>query len=160
MTTTEMPEALRADSMLEGSVSPESSPSDVSAWILNCWWIAFAASSIAVVSGHLLIKAGLNAASASPIGTTFFMRVMHEILQPQLLGGLAIYIVGTVCWMRAVSQKEISFLYPLSSVNYVVVTAISAVAFHEALSGRRIAGVALIVLGMILMIRQPGRKAI
>ena len=52
----------------------------------------------------------------------------HEVLQSQVFTGLLIYLAGTVCWMRAVSQKEISFLYPLSSVNYVLVVAISTAA--------------------------------
>jgi multidrug transporter EmrE-like cation transporter len=128
------------------------------AWLLSRWWIAFAASSIAVVSGHLLIKAGLNALLPSPAGTDLFRRVLHEVLQPQVSTGLLIYIAGTICWMRAVSQKEISFLYPLSSVNYVLVVAISTTLFHEAISARRAAGVIVIVIGMILMIRQPGNE--
>jgi len=47
--------------------------------------------------------------------------------------------------MAAVAQKEISFLYPLTSVNYVFVVAISAIYFHEFISTRRGIGVALIV---------------
>ena len=73
--------------------------------------------------------------------------------------GLLIYVAGTICWMRAVSEKEISFLYPLSSVNYVLVVAISTTLFHEAVSARRTAGVVVIVFGMILMIRQSGNEA-
>lgn len=128
------------------------------AWLLGRWWVAFAASSVAVVSGHLLIKAGLNALLPSPAGTALVARVLHEVFQPQVFAGLLIYLLGTVCWMRAVSQKEISFLYPLSSVNYVLVAAISAVVFHEVINVRRTAGVMVIVLGMVLMIRRSGKK--
>lgn len=128
------------------------------AWLLSRWWIAFAASSLAVVSGHLLIKAGLNALLPLPAGTDLLTRVLHEVLQPQVFMGLLIYLAGTICWMRAVSQKEISFLYPLSSVNYVLVVAISTTLFHEAISARRTAGVVVIVLGMILMIRRSGSE--
>jgi len=75
-------------------------------------------------------------------------------LQPQVTGGLLVYMLGSFCWMAAVAQQEISFLYPLSSVNYVLVVFSSSAFLHESLSGRRLAGVALIVLGMILMNRK------
>ena len=120
------------------------------------WWIAFAASAAFVVAGHLVIKAGLNSLTPSVHDAGLAARLLHAILQPQVLGGLLIYGMGTVCWMRTVSQKEISFVYPLSSVNYVLVVAASTVFFPEVVSPKRAAGVLLIVLGMILMTRQSG----
>lgn len=127
------------------------------AGLLSQWWMAFAGSAVFVVSGHLLIKAGLNSGVAAPADAGFAMRALHAVLNPEVLGGLIIYFAGTICWMRAVSQKEISFLYPLSSVNYVLVAAASSLLFHEAISVKRAGGVLLVVLGMILMNR-PSRK--
>lgn len=124
---------------------------------LRQWWIAFTASTILVVCGHLLIKAGLNAAILHPTGASASAKILHLTLQPQVIEGLLIYLLGTVCWMTAVAQKEISFLYPLTSVNYVMVVATSALFFHEAVSVRRAAGVAVIVIGMILMNRKSGK---
>jgi drug/metabolite transporter (DMT)-like permease len=119
--------------------------------ILSYWWIAFAASSLFVVSGHLLIKAGLNGLAPLPATTGSVTRVLHSVLQLKVLSGLSIYLIGTVCWMRAVSQKEISFLYPLSSINFVLIAAVSMVFLQETISGQRVAGILLVVLGMILM---------
>jgi drug/metabolite transporter (DMT)-like permease len=124
---------------------------------MNRWWMAFAASAVFVVSGHLLIKGGLNSlVPAADAG--FLMRVLEAFLQPYVLGGLLVYLAGTVCWMRAVSLTEISFLYPLSSVNYVLVAVASTLLFHEVISTRRAAGVALVMAGMILMNRQAQEK--
>lgn len=121
--------------------------------ILARWWVAFALSSVCVVSGHLMIKAGLNKAAATQIAASLAGRIVHIILQPEVLVGLLIYLFGTACWMIAVSQKEISFLYPLSSVNYVLVVAASAALLAESIPPRRAEGIALIVLGMILLNR-------
>ncbi len=118
------------------------------------WWVPFAASTIFVTAGHSLIKAGLNGAKALPAGSGLIAIILHILLQPAVLGGLTIYLLGTVCWMAAVAQKEISFLYPLTSVNYVFVVAISAIYFHEFISTRRGIGVALIVAGVILINRK------
>jgi uncharacterized membrane protein len=124
--------------------------------LLGRWWIAFSLSSICVVSGHLMIKAGLNTASATHSDSGVLNHVVHLLVQPEVFAGLAIYLFGTGCWMIAVSQKEISFLYPLSSVNYVLVAIASGVFLSESISSSRAAGILLIVLGMFLLNR-PAR---
>lgn len=124
--------------------------------LVQQWWVPFSASSIFVVSGHLLIKAGLSAAALSTVSGSLVTRVLHSALQPEVAGGLLVYLMGSMCWMLAVAQQEISFLYPLSSINYVLVVFASSTFFHESLSPRRLSGVALIVLGMVLMNRKSG----
>ena len=125
--------------------------------LIGRWWVAFAASSVFVVSGHLLIKAGLNSASVHVSSSTGPMGVLHSVLDPQVVAGLLVYFLGSICWMIAVAQKEISFLYPLSSVNYVLVVVISYVWFAETITLQRASGVCLIVLGMVLMNRRSRR---
>jgi uncharacterized membrane protein len=132
--------------------------------ILGRWWVAFWLSSLCVVSGHLMIKAGLNALTntatvAANANLGFVGRIAHVLMQPQVVGGLLIYGFGTVCWMIAVSQKDISFLFPLSSVNYVLVVAASALMFGEVISDKRAAGVGLIVVGMIVLNRKAGTRS-
>ncbi len=121
--------------------------------LIGRWWVAFALSSVCVVSGHLMIKAGLNSVPKL-IQATLVGRILHVVIQPEVFVGLLVYLFGTACWMIAVSQKEISFLYPLSSVNYVLVVVASALLFAETIPGRRAAGVALIVAGMFLLNRK------
>jgi len=124
------------------------------AQLVRHWSVAFAAATIFVVCGHSLIKAGLNAAASGSAGTTLVPRILHLISQPFVIEGLLIYFLGTICWMVAVAQKEISFLYPLTSINYVLVAATSTVFFHEVISPRRALGVMVIVLGTLLMNRK------
>jgi len=122
--------------------------------MLRHWWVPFSASSVFVVSGHLLIKSGLSAAALGGVSGPAWVRVFNSVLQPQVAGGLIVYLLGSLCWMAAVAQQEISFLYPLSSINYVLVVFASSAFFHESPSVRRLSGVALIVLGMVLMNRK------
>ncbi|MBS1850173.1 MAG: hypothetical protein JST79_04630 [Acidobacteria bacterium] len=122
--------------------------------VLTRWWVAFSASAVFVVSGHLLIKFGLNAAAAHPVTAGAIGKILHIVLQPEVFVGLLIYGLGSACWIVAVAQQEISFLYPLSSLNYVLVAGASVLFFHEAISSKRGWGLALIVLGMILMNRK------
>jgi len=127
--------------------------------ILARWWVAFWLSSVCVVSGHLMIKAGLNGLTVSGSAAhTLIGRVIQTLMQPEVVIGLLIYGFGTVCWMIAVSQKDISFLFPLSSVNYVLVVAASAVLFGEMISIKRALGGALIVVGMVVLNRKSGKE--
>ncbi len=153
-------EQMESADMSASAVEVTSNEQDISLVrkLARVWWIPFAMSSVCVVSGHLMIKAGLNAsASSHAAATTAIARILHIVTQPETVLGLMIYMFGTACWMAAVSQKEISFLYPLSSVNYVLVVAASAILFTETISVRRGSGVMLIVLGMILLNRKFGK---
>ena len=128
--------------------------------LLGKWWVAFAASALFVVTGHLLIKVGLNNLAPLPTDVGILARVLHPVLDLQVVMGLCIYLMGTVCWMRAVSQTEISFLYPLSSVNFVLIAAASMVLLQEVISARRIGGIALVVFGMFLMSTRSGARRV
>ena len=123
------------------------------------WWIPFSASSLFVVSGHLLIKSGLSAGTAGALGVPLWSRIFHIVIQSEVAAGLAVYFLGSLCWMLAVAQQEISFLYPLSSINYVLVVVASSLFFGESISLRRMSGVALIVLGIVLMNRRSRSEA-
>jgi uncharacterized membrane protein len=126
-------------------------------FLTSRWWVAFALSSICVVGGHIAIKAGLNAAARTSHTENVLTHVLHLIIQPEVLIGLAVYMVGTLCWMLAVSQKEISFLYPLASVNYVLVALASAAFLAENLPPRRVMGIVLVVCGIAVLNRGRGR---
>lgn len=153
-----MPNATIAETSLRDDAAAMQSERGIRA-ILTRWWVAFLLSSVCVVSGHLMIKAGLNALTgAGGANSGLIGRVAHAVRQPEVVGGLLVYCFGTVCWMIAVSQKDISFLFPLSSVNYVLVVMASAVLFAEVISTKRALGVALIVVGMIVLNRKSAKE--
>ena len=143
----------------EETLSAQPAAQNVLRAFIGRWWVAFTASSLSVVSGHLLIKAGLNAAAATAPQYVGLAQVLHSVLHVEVIAGLLIYFLGSVCWMIALAQREISFLYPLSSVNYVLVVMTSYALFSEAISLRRASGVVVIVLGMVLMNRRAGKAS-
>ena len=113
-------------------------------------WPAFGAIALAAC-GHLLIKQGLLAARLSALPSTPMQSIFHYLLQPAVPLGLCIYGVGTLLWIRAVSRQNISFLYPLTALNYVIVSVGGKLLFHESLSGGRGIGIAVVVLGVALL---------
>jgi drug/metabolite transporter (DMT)-like permease len=118
------------------------------------WGVAFFAACTLVVTGHLLLKSGVSIASTSVHGATLTAKLLAFATQPLVVEGLLIYGLGSACWIMAVAQAEISVLYPLSSINYVLVAVFSIALFGETISFRRGLGVTIIALGMVLLTRE------
>jgi len=133
-------------------------PSRSRVGIICPWWLAFFLATMMSVGGHLLIKSGLNSIDEVSLHGTFSTRLGVDLSQPAVLGGLLIYGLGTFFWMVSLAQQELSFLYPLTSVNYILIVVASALFFHETITLRRCGGVILIVVGVVLMNRVSGSR--
>jgi drug/metabolite transporter (DMT)-like permease len=115
--------------------------------------LAVLGSILFAAAGHLLIKSGLNTLKASGLPFGVVPRVMSYLLHPAVMGGLAIYGIGTVLWILAVSKREISYLFPLSALNYVVVALGGKWLFGESIPRVRWLGILVVFAGVWLMQR-------
>jgi hypothetical protein len=71
--------------------------------------------------GQIMLKKGMS--SMGPL--TFAFSELGSILlrigtNPFVIGGLAIYVSGTLFWLMALSRVDLSFAYPFASLSYVV----------------------------------------
>jgi uncharacterized membrane protein len=119
---------------------------------LSWQWAAFGAIALAAC-GHLLIKAGLSSAAQSAATATLADKISIYLFHSALPFGLAIYGIGTLLWIRAVASRNISFLYPLTALNYVIVTVGARIFFNERISLGRWTGIAIVVLGVAMLHR-------
>lgn len=70
-----------------------------------------------------------------------------------VMGGLLLYMVSAFLWLGALSTLDVSSMYPLLSLAYVV-TAVFAVSFlGEVVTLYRWAGIVLVVIGCLLIVR-------
>jgi multidrug transporter EmrE-like cation transporter len=99
-------------------------------------------------SGHMLMKFGV--VNIATHGGWSISHLFSTASLP-LLAGLSIYLLGTVFWMLTVSRKEISYLYPLTSMTYVLVAVGGYFLFHESVSLMHWLGLAVIVCGVTIM---------
>ena len=102
------------------------------------------------VVGQFLLKTGIKQVGQVPLG-----ELLGKL--PVLFGnfkivtGFVIYAVSAVLWLSAISRLDLSYAYPLISLGIVLVSVISWAYLKEAQDPRRIAGSALIVLGILVM---------
>lgn len=98
-----------------------------------------------------MIKAGLNSVGALDSHASLVLRLANYFVQPFVVAGLAVYGLGTAMWIFAVSKRDISYLFPLTALNYVLVMLGGEILFVEQVPFKRWAGVALVIVGVAVM---------
>ena len=69
--------------------------------------------------------------------------------------GMVCYGASVCVWLAALSKAPVSTAYPMLSLGYIVVAAISVLWLGETLSPGKILGIALICAGVALVSRSP-----
>jgi multidrug transporter EmrE-like cation transporter len=70
-------------------------------------------------------------------------------------GGMLCYAASVCVWIAALSKAPVSTAYPMLSLGYVVVAAVSVLLLGETLSPAKVMGIALICAGVVLVSRSP-----
>jgi undecaprenyl phosphate-alpha-L-ara4N flippase subunit ArnE len=73
------------------------------------------------------------------------------LTNPHILAGFALYGVASVLWIVVLSRAPLSLAYPLLSLGYVLVLLASAYVFGETIPAVRVAGIAAILVGLLLV---------
>jgi drug/metabolite transporter (DMT)-like permease len=97
--------------------------------------------------GDFFLKRGLpdSAHLSTPL------EYVAALFQPLVALGVLLLIVWQLSRMALLSWADLSYVLPVTSIGYVVVALIGKVLLHEAITGRRWAGIALIVAGVALV---------
>lgn len=77
--------------------------------------------------------------------------VLGTLLRPGVLGGLALYGIGTIIWLRALAQIPLSQAYPFVGLGFVLTAAFGYFLFDEALGPSRLIGTVLVIAGVFLV---------
>lgn len=72
---------------------------------------------------------------------------------PYVMFGLFCYVVSVAVWLLALSRVDVGFAYPMLSVGYIVTAIAAFYLFGEALTPVRIAGIAVIMVGVFMISR-------
>ncbi|WP_414614041.1 SMR family transporter [Stenotrophomonas muris] len=78
---------------------------------------------------------------------------IRVVLNPWVCSGLSCYAISIVLWMYVLSKVQVSFAYPFLSVGYVIVVGAAYLFFREPVSVMKLAGIALICAGVVLVAR-------
>ena len=105
-------------------------------------------------TAQLLLKAGTNAVGRFEFAAANLVPVASRVaLEPHILAGCFCYGVSLIVWIMGLSRVEVSVAYPLLSLGYVIGALGAWAWFGEELNPARIAGIAVIILGVFLIAR-------
>lgn len=103
---------------------------------------------------QLLLKAGVNAVGHFEFTRENILPIGLKLAtQLPIVGGLACYVVSVGVWIIGLSRVEVSVAYPMLSLGYVVNAFAASYLFGEALSAQRLAGIAIILVGVVVLAR-------
>jgi multidrug transporter EmrE-like cation transporter len=106
-------------------------------------------------AAQLTLKYGMNQVTrdgtvplslSDPVAT--FRRVLGT---PTVWGGLLIFVVSAAVWLLVLSRVSLSFAYPFASLTYVMILVFDRFVLHESIAPLRYAGVALVIVGLVLI---------
>ncbi|PJK00097.1 hypothetical protein CO615_05395 [Lysobacteraceae bacterium NML75-0749] len=79
--------------------------------------------------------------------------ILTLLLNPWVISAFAAAFGASLCWMAAISRMSISKAYPFMAINFLLVAIMAVVLFREQLDNYKIAGTALIMLGVLVLSR-------
>ena len=122
--------------------------------VVNLALIYILAAVLASAVGQLVLKKGMGSMGALTLDAGHLGGILARIItNPYVLLGLAIYACGTLFWLVALSRVDLSYAYPFVSFSYVVMLIASWLLLNEHISLLRIAGSAVVILGVLLISR-------
>ena len=103
------------------------------------------------VYSQLVIKWQVIGAGALPADAADKAWFLARLLvNPWVISALLALLVAVVTWMAAMTKLELSHAYPFVSLAFVLVVLCSAWLFNEPLNMTKLAGLALICIGIAI----------
>lgn len=126
-------------------------PSRTPPTILALSYTLVALTILFTVYGQIAIKWQVLQAGALPEGIAAkALFVLRLLLNPWIISAFVAAFLAAVCWIGAMTKLELSQAYPFMALNFILVTMLAAWLFAEPVTWPKIAGLALIVLGLIV----------
>ncbi len=111
-----------------------------------------------VTSGALV--GSLGAAGLKAGATRLELKFSSLASNWRLALGLGLYLFSTVFFLLGLANGELSVLYPMVSTGYIWTLVWSKALFEETITRTKIGGIALILLGVLLLGIDAGKSGV
>lgn len=110
---------------------------------------------VTTVASQLLFKKGmLVIGDAIHVSVDGVLGLIFGIARnPYLITGIALYGASFIIWLIVLSRTKLSLIYPITSLNFVLVIVASYYLFGERLSGTQLGAIAIIIIGVVALAR-------
>ena len=106
-------------------------------------------------AAQLMLKAGAKSLGTVAFGSgaSLFAAGWNAATQPWIVFGLCCYFVSAGLWVLALTRVDVTLAYPMLSMGYVIAALLAWQLFGEALTGPRVLGIAIILVGVVVLAR-------
>ena len=114
---------------------------------------------VLTMAANLMLRAGIDAAGGFELGNALQIlpALIKLFVQPLFTLGFVIYFVASVVWFRVIATQPLSLAYPiLISLTFALVTGGAVIFFGEPLSVRKVVGLAVILMGIVIVSVEKG----
>lgn len=103
--------------------------------------------------GQLLQRIGMKQVGAiNDMSLLFSTQTAVKVLTtPAVLIGFCLSVSGFLLWLAVISNFKMSYIYPLSSIGYIIMALMSVVFLKESITSTQWVGTGVIVLGCVLL---------
>ncbi|WP_306117793.1 MULTISPECIES: transporter [unclassified Roseitalea] len=103
-------------------------------------------------AAQLMLKQGMMTLSPAVMAQpNMALKAILIVFQPWVFFGLATFVISMASHMFVLSRVDLSFAYPFLSLAYVAVAVMAWQLFGEELGAYKIAGIAFICIGTVLI---------
>lgn len=112
---------------------------------MNIIWIVLVAVVLGAL-GQISFKNGLN--KVRIVGTRQIVsNIFRVFTNAFVVSGVALYGLSSLLWLFSMTRLDISFMYPLISLSYLVTTLFAIIFLGEKVKYKRWIGLGLIIVG-------------
>lgn len=108
-------------------------------------WICAVVVVLSNVSGNFFMKLGMPETLDTPGSYVL------ALFRPVMALGVALLVLWMLSRMALLSWADLSYVLPVTAIGYVLVALAGRLLLHEVISGRRWAGILLIMAGVTLV---------
>lgn len=139
------------------TVPPATGPAALLRWLANPY-VQIGLGALLVTASELLLKKGaaLTATGPAATGPAAWFGVA-ALGSGWTWAGIVCYVLSFVSWLHVLRHVPLSIAFALINVVHVLVPVGAWLVLHEAISGRRWAGIGLVLCGILLVARPAAR---
>ena len=102
--------------------------------------------------GNICWKMGIVKINGFMVGDKSLAQSLSHILaSPWMWAGGVFYVLGTLWWFYIISKEELSYVYPMVSIGYILTAIAGVVLFKETVTMTRWIGMGVVSLGFIIL---------
>ena len=103
--------------------------------------------------GQTLYKRNTNRLETHSLKTmrSYFAFMKDVLLLPGIWLGLLSMAAGLIIWLTALSRFDLSFVFPASSILYVLILFASRIFLREKIDSMKLVGTSLVIIGIIVI---------